>query len=347
LGGFMRLPVSIATTNHRPVLSDALFAKRQQQLLDLKPAPHLELEELHTLISQQLPTYPLAIQLQQDLEQFLGWRDSSQVNVTDDPDLAWIKTIAEVGNSSDGNLFEKLVRKGLLKLGFANDHPTLKSSLDPEGCGGAGGLDFYCNQPYQVVGECKATKTETVPSETSAQLIHLGNRHLSEDYERCIKVIVAAGALNFHAQQTSRNNQMNVIKPETLERLVTLKAKHPGAINLLELKPCLENSPFGQEADAKLNQHIDQIEQSLNVYSNLIKAVKKLHEIEPDRSEFQVLEIRTQYNALFANTDMNPITPQTAYELLIELASPLSGYLGRTKVSGISSDCFYFLRDLN
>ncbi|WP_198920685.1 hypothetical protein, partial [Anaplasma marginale] len=56
--------------------------------------------------------------------------------------------MAKVGNSSDGNEFEKLVRKGLIKLGFGNSNTNPKTSLDPDATGGAGGIDFYCETPY-------------------------------------------------------------------------------------------------------------------------------------------------------------------------------------------------------
>ena len=163
-------------------------------------------------------------------------------------ELAWIKTIAKIGNSSDGNKFEKLVRKSFGFLGFNNDdhnqtlkYPNLKNCLDPEKAGGAGGLDIFCEFPYFLVGECKATKNENVPDETPAQLIKLGNNLLQKDYNKCVKVIVVAGKLTPKAALTAKNNNINVMRPETLEKIITLQAKYPGCVDLLELKKCLEN----------------------------------------------------------------------------------------------------------
>ncbi|MEO0688142.1 MAG: DUF1802 domain-containing protein, partial [Cyanobacteria bacterium J06649_11] len=61
------------------------------------------------------------------------------------------------------------------------------------------GLDFYCEYPYPVVGECKATKSEKVPDGTAAQLIKLGYKHLQKHFEYCVKIILAAGELTQHA----------------------------------------------------------------------------------------------------------------------------------------------------
>lgn len=41
-----------------------------------------------------------------------------------------------------------------------------------------------------------------------------------------------------------------------------------------------------------------------------------------------------------------PLTPEEMHEILIELSSPLAGYLGREKREDWKSDRFYFLRDL-
>jgi hypothetical protein len=135
---------------------------------------------------------------------------------------------------------------------------------------------------------------------------------------------------------------MNVIRPETLQKLVELKAKQPGSIDLLQLKPCLEQQPFGEEADAKVNRYIDDVREKLKVRSQIIQAVKQLC----SDSDFPtVVEIKVQYNATFAATD-SKLTNESVKDLTIELSSPLTGYLGRIKGDNWQSDRFYFLRDL-
>jgi hypothetical protein len=258
------------------------------------------------------------------------------------PDSSWIQEIAKVGNSSDGHTFEKLVRKSLIELGFTNSNRKPETSLDPNATGGAGGLDFYCEAPYPVVGECKATKSEKVPDGTPAQLIKLGYKHLQEQYDHCIKLIVAAGELTPAAQLTASGNKINIIRPETLQSLVELQAKHKGSIDLLKLKHCLQQEPFGL-ADDKVNSCINKVKQDINLRSQVVQAVKLLSEPE---SEHQTVEIRVQYNAVFAKEPSSKLNDSAVHNLLIELSSPLTGYLGRIKGSDWQRDRFYFLRDL-
>ena len=328
-----------------PVLNDTVFNQRMKQLEELRPSIHPELEEFQSIVSQFISINPAAKTLEKEVRVFLGWANDSK-KIQPDSDMTWITSIANVGNSSDGDLFEKLVRKSFVKLGFKNSNTNPQASLDPSGCGGAGGLDFYCEEPYPVVGECKATKTESVPDGTPAQLVKLGLKHLQENYEKCIKIIMAAGELNAHAKQTAVGNKMNVIRPETLQKLVELKAMHHGSINLVELKPCLESEPFGEAADIKVNAYVDKIWNGIKVRSHIIEAVKQLVEIEPHRTQFEVVEIRAQYNAAFSRHDGSSLDNQIVHEFLIELSSPLAGYLGRVQGTSLQTDRFYFLRDL-
>ncbi len=234
-GNFVSLPKSLNVTDATPVLSESIFAKRRQKLENLEPPEHPELEELQSALVHLSTTNPKAKQLDAEIKIFLGWSEKSPITQPD-PDLGWIQTISQIGNSSDGHTFEKLVRKSFIKLGFANSNNKPEASLNPESTGGAGGLDFYCETPYQVVGECKATKSETVADGTPAQLIKLGHKHLQEQYNCCIKIIIGRGQLNGHAKKTAIGNHMNVIRPETLQKLVELKAKQPGSIRFITVK---------------------------------------------------------------------------------------------------------------
>ena len=344
-GEFLPLVEPTMVSVSSPVLSESDFRKYTGKLDELRPSIHPELEEFQSIVSQFISINPAAKTLEKEVRVFLGWANDSK-KIQPDSDMTWITSIANVGNSSDGDLFEKLVRKSFVKLGFKNSNTNPQASLDPSGCGGAGGLDFYCEEPYPVVGECKATKTESVPDGTPAQLVKLGLKHLQENYEKCIKIIMAAGELNAHAKQTAVGNKMNVIRPETLQKLVELKAMHHGSINLVELKPCLESEPFGEAADIKVNAYVDKIWNGIKVRSHIIEAVKQLVEIEPHRTQFEVVEIRAQYNAAFSRHDGSSLDNQIVHEFLIELSSPLAGYLGRVQGTSLQTDRFYFLRDL-
>ncbi len=100
--------------------------------------------------------------------------------ITDlDTDLAWIKSIDELGNRSKeseddkknnwqaGTDFENIVKRGLEFIGF---------KFDETHRGGAGGLDFFCSHPYPLTGECKCGKK--IPSGTTEELIKLGGMRL-------------------------------------------------------------------------------------------------------------------------------------------------------------------------
>ncbi|MEG4147317.1 DUF1802 family protein [Microcoleus sp. Pol12B5] len=324
-----------------PVISEANFYQRKALLVGGEVYPYKDLEALQLQVEQIGSINLAANQLNDDIKIFLGWSSDKPVKPIK-PDLDWIKTIARIGNSSDGNTFEKLVRKSFIKLGFANSNNKPEASLDPESTGGAGGLDFYCETPYQVVGECKATKSETVADGTPAQLIKLGHKHLQEQYDCCIKIIMAAGQLNRHAKQTAIGNRMNVIRPETLQKLVELKAKQPGSIDLLQLKPYLEQQPFGEEADAKVNRYIDDVREKLKVRSHIVQLVKDFLE----RTKSTSVEFNQLHGAYAFSMSPHPLKYEEMHQILIELSSPLTGYLGRIKGEDLGRDHFYFLRDL-
>ncbi|MBD2447909.1 DUF1802 family protein [Nostoc sp. FACHB-152] len=332
---FIGLPAPVKVTNTNPVLSDRTFAQRKQQLEKLEPPQHIELQELQSLLAPLAITSQAAKQLDEDIKFFLGW-SSNQFQNTLDADLTWIQKIAEVGNSSDGHQFEKLVRRGLLKLGFTG------SGLNPDATGGAGGMDFYAEKPFAMVGECKATKTEKVTDGTPAQLLKIGMNHLGAfQYNNSIKLIVAAGELNSYALRTATENHMNVISPETLQKLVELQTYYKNSINLLELKVCLQQAPFGL-AEEKVNSYIDKVEQSIKLRSHLINLVKSyLHNSGTESAGVEAL-----HGAYFGSNLPRPIRTEEMHEILIELSSPLTGYLGREKGTDWKSDRFYFLRNL-
>jgi hypothetical protein len=332
---FIALSQSTTVIEANPVINDRTFAQRKRQLEKLEPPLHPELEELQSAIASLNISQPAAKQLDDDIKEFLGWSSNKPTNSLD-LDLLWIHKIAEVGNSSDGHTFEKLVRRGLLKLGFTG------SGLNPDATGGAGGMDFYTEQPYPIVGECKATKTEKVTDGTPTQLLKIGMNHLGKfQYDNSIKLIVAAGKLNFYALRTATENQMNVISPETLQKLVELQSHYKNSINLLELKEYLQQAPFGLAED-KINTYIDKVRQSIRLRSHIIQLVKNYLE----NSGTESAGVDALHGAYFGSHPPQLLKTAEMHEILIELSSPLTGYLGRRKGSDWNSDRFYFLRDL-
>lgn len=111
------------------------------------------------------------------------------------------------------------MRRSFVELGFQNSLNNLKASLDLNAAGGAGGIDIYCEAPYPLVGECKASKHENLPNGVAAQLINLGHTHLGNaQIERSVKVLFVAGRLTNAAEKAAVEGEMNVMRPETLER---------------------------------------------------------------------------------------------------------------------------------
>ena len=321
-GQYVALPDRLKVVDSSPILSDPDFSKIKQKLEDLEPPE------------------PLDIQIQRILDQA-----ELQYNLQLSKELDWIDRISKVGNSSGGHEFEKLVRKSFIHLGFSNSNTNPKASLDPEATGGAGGIDLCCELPYPVVGECKASANKAVLTKVCGQLTDLGKGHFLDHYEKAVKIIIAAGSLNRHSKPIAINSKMNVIKPETLEKLVKLKLTYSVSINLRELKSCLESEPFGEDANTKLLNFIDrserEIREQIKLRSQIIQAVKDLQEANPEWSSSA--EIRTQYNA---NNKGSILDIDIIRDLLIELSSPLAGYLGRVEEKGKKCDRFYYLRDL-
>lgn len=325
--------MTMADNTDIPVVSEASFNRRKAILLAGEVHPHRDLELLELQVSSIGCENSAVRQLISDINVFLGGTGET-VTPQPDRDKDWIQQIAAVGNSSDGNEFEKLVRKGLMLLGFYNDNSNPQISLDPEATGGAGGLDFYCASPYPVVGECKATKTEKVPDGTAAQLIKLGYKHLQERYDDCVKLIIAAGELTLAARQTAEGNKISVISPEILQCLVEMQAKYPGCIDLMKLKECFQGA-YGL-ADEQVAQYLQVVRGEIELRSGIVELVKNY--LENSKSESAGVE--NLHGAYVTYNPSQSLTPEQLQEILIELSSPLTGYLGR------KGDRFYFLRPL-
>ena len=325
---FLPLPEYLEVSYQNPVLSDDEFAAAKQAILE--PAESVSNDD----------------DLQNDNETTSESVVKGAASFHD-----WASKISEVGNSSDGHTFEKLVRKGLIELGFSNTLGRAEASLDPDATGGAGGLDFYANQPYPIVGECKATAKGTVGGDPSTQLHKLAPKWLTpEEYEPCVQLIVAAGKITFHANKIAIGHKMNVIRPETFQSLVELKMKHEDAIELSDLKVYLQIPPFGTDADAKIKTLIQQWEIDLRQKEDylqqrlqIIQTIKELSKqtIHGGRNAFVSVEIRAHYNARYQPY----VTDEATREMLKELVSPVSGYLGRKQLPG-DQERFYFVKDM-
>ncbi|MGB7274194.1 MAG: DUF1802 family protein [Geitlerinemataceae cyanobacterium] len=331
--------VTDANESDSPVVSSSSFEQRKIRLLSGQASQTLELEKLYFQISEAKKKEGLESELDRDLRSFLGWSVDS-VSLNRDSNLDWINTIAALGNRSKtldtgksnyqaGTDFENIVRDSLEYLGFTVDYAHK---------GGAGGLDLFCCQPYPLVIECKAGKK--IPNDTAVQLLNLGTLRLQDEklLQKTAKLIIGPGTPTSQLNDAAKVHGMAILKPETLEKLVKLKSQYPGAIDLFQLKSYLTPG----QADDSVEKYLDRIESEIKLRSHLIQTVKTYLENTQEKR----VSVHSLYGAYAMSQPPQTLSSQEMHEILVELSSPLTGYLGRDKGQD-GSDRFYFLRDLS
>ena len=110
----------------------------------------------------------------------------------------------------------------------------------------------------------------------------------------------------------------------------------------MNLKPYLEKEPFGEASNDKINEYIDKVEKEIKLRSHIIQLVKR-HLEKTGAKDDQVSNLCIAY--LYNDPQQN-LEDRELYDILIELSSPLTGYLGRIKEDDWKKDRFYYLRDL-
>ncbi|MBD2678954.1 MULTISPECIES: DUF1802 family protein [Nostoc] len=335
---FVYLAEPLTISEVTPVLEDRTFAQRKRQLENRQPPLHPELEELQSAIASLIISQPAAKQLDDDIKVFLGW-SSEKLIKQPNANLAWINDIAKLGDRSieqdekksnyqAGTDFENIARQSLEFLGFKVENAYK---------GGAGGLDLYCSKPYPIICECKAGKL--IPSRTVEELLKLGGMHLGKtQLLTSAKLVIGPGNPSPDTLKAAKEWEVSIINAMTLQKLVELKAKYPGAINLVELQQYLEPG----QIDYKIDEYIDKVEKVIKLRSHIIQLVKK-HLEKTDDVNVGVDALLVAY--IYDNPPES-LKDKELYEILIELSSPLTGYLGRIKGSDWKGDRFYFLRDL-
>lgn len=332
--------ISNANENDIAVVSDSSFSQRKSLILSGNISPYQNIEALQFQCENISETNRDIENLNHDIKQFLGWYSVPPIPKLDQS-LAWIKTIAALGDRSieleekknnyqAGTDFENISRQSLEFLGF---------NVENDYKGGAGGLDLYCSQPYPLVCECKAGKS--IPDRAVEELDRIGKRHLQENYLQSVRLIIGPCEPTKNLKESAQISKVSIIKAMTLQKLVELKAKYPGAINLLELKQYLEPG----QIDDKINEYIAKIEKEIKLRSHIIQLVKR-HLEKTGAKDAQVDSLWIAY--LYDHHDHPPqdLEDRELYDILIELSSPLTGYLGRIKEDDWKKDRFYYLRDL-
>jgi hypothetical protein len=323
-----------ASKNDISVVSASSFEQRKSLLMSGEPYPFLALEALQLQIDSSNNDNIETKNFSHRIKNFLGWTNQKLVA---QPMPQWINEISAKGNRSlqeddgtsnyhAGTAFENSVRDSLGFLGFKIDHSHK---------GGAGGLDLFCSEPYPLVGECKSGKK--IPNDTAVQLLNLGTIRLNnkEEFSRSVKLIIGPGEPTEQLKKAAKVHGMAIINPSTLEKLVKLHYRYP--IDLFRLKDYLVDG----QADDEVDKFITQVIQSIKLRLYIIKLVKKFLEDSHD-SDAEIAQLHAVY---IYSGPPQPLKREEMNEILIELSSPLTGYLGRKKGSE-GSDRFYFLRDL-
>jgi hypothetical protein len=228
---------------------------------------------------------------------------------------------------AQGTRFENIVRDAMNFLGF---------SVDDYHKGGAGGIDFFISKPYPIIGECKSGKR--IPHDTPNQLVRLGITHLGTDWlTKAVKLIIASGSPNENVSKFAQKSDTCIMNHHTLQKLVSLHAQYPNAINLWELKKYL----VAGNAEEKIAQYLQQVRQSIVTRIFIIKLVKYLQ----SRSGKKYISLEA-IEAGYALYKQPPLNRSELLIILIELSSPLTGYLGRYLTTQPKSYYFYHLHDL-
>ena len=269
----------------------------------------------------------------------MGWTSEALTQVSDSQP-AWINTIAELGDRSKeqdtgknnyqaGTDFENVVRDSLEFLGFTIDYAHK---------GGAGSLDLFCSKPYPLVGECKAGKK--IPNDTAVQLLNLGTLRLKSEgqLKKSAKLIIGPGKPTKQLEDAAKVHGMPIISPETLEKLVKLQSQYRGSVDLFKLKVYLQPG----QTDNEVEKYITQVEKDIKLRSHLVQLVRNYLQ----NTGMEAAGVDALHGAYFGSNPPQPLQTAEMHEILIELSSPLTGYLGRIKGSNWTSDRFYYLRNL-
>lgn len=319
------------------VVSDRSFKRRKALIQSGEVNPYLSLETLQLQIEESVNKSSETIFLNYSLNQVLGYA-GKQFNSLNQPE--WISRITALGNRSviedagksnyqAGTDFENIVRQSLEFLGFQVDYSHH---------GGAGGLDIFCSRPYPLVIECKSGKK--IPNDTAVQLLNLGTLRLGDGNKlaQSTKLIIGPGKPTDQLRDAAIVHGMAIINPSTLEKLVKLHSKYP--IDLFKLKDYL----LAGQADDEVDRFIEKCLEDIELRSQIVNLVKGFLDTSGE-NDVSISQLHAFCIGKIFDSSSKPLTKETMHEILLELASPLTGYLGRRKSE--DGDRFYFLRSFD
>jgi hypothetical protein len=98
----------------------------------------------------------------------------------------------------------------------------------------------------------------------------------------------------------------------------------------------------GGQIDEEIDKYIQKVEGELKLRSHVVKTVKNFLL----NNSFKDVEANVIFGLYAGSNPPKSLSTEELKEILIELSSPLAGYLGRVEENGRKSDRFYYLRDL-
>jgi hypothetical protein len=268
------------------------------------------------------------------LDAEFGWKQEWIYDISKLADRSLEEDFGAKSNYQAGTDFELIVRTSLEFLGFTVDYSHV---------GGAGGLDLYCSQPFPVIGECKSGKS--IPSGAVEELLKLGRMHLdpnmsAEQFDSVVKIIIGPGKPTADLQKAAEAWKVSIISANALQKLVELKALYPGAFQLDELQDYFKPGFIDEQIDRFIDE---KIVAKLAIYNQMTTLLQSASVSTPEQA--------IGFNQLvqdfrIAHPNLVNVNDRQLYEMMVELASPLVGYLGRMKGQLWDQDRFYFLREL-
>jgi hypothetical protein len=272
--------------------------------------------------------------LEMPLNDEFGWKQKWIYDISQLADRSIEEDLGAKSNYHAGTDFEIIVRTSLEFLGFTVDYSHV---------GGAGGLDLYCSQPFPVIGECKSGKG--IPSGAVEELLKLGRMHLdanmsAECFDSVVKIIIGPGKPTADLQKAAEAWKVSIISANALQKLVELKALYPGTFQLGELKNYFKPGFIDEQIDRFIDE---KIVAKLAIYNQITTLLQSTSVSTPEQAiGFNQLV----QNFRIAHPNLVSVTDRQLYEMMLELASPLVGYLGRIKGQLWDQDRFYLLREL-
>jgi hypothetical protein len=268
------------------------------------------------------------------IEKGYGYKQEWIYEITKHAERSAEEDLGTKTNYQAGTDFEIITRNSLEFLGF---------TVDSSHRGGAGGLDLCCSRPFTLIVECKSGKS--IPSGAVEQILKLGRMHVgkemsAEAFDAIPKLIIGPKKHTPDLTEAAASWKVSIISANALQKLVEMRALYPGIFTLQELRDCFKPGLIDELIDEFIDQHILG---KLNIHSKVMASVQKT--INEQTAESATTEILLR-NFRSCHPEIGQIEDHEFHNILIELASPLVGYLKREKAPQKWGDRFYFLRAL-